>query len=227
MSERLMILGGGLAFIVGASAFVGVFSYLAVNFNYPDVLEGAAQDVLPALRDGGEAMRAVWALYAVLPLLLIPGAVGAWAATPASRNGMTLALVLATLASMSMCLGLMRWPSVHWAIAGTYAQAQPAVQASLDVVFDGLNLYLGNYIGEFLGETLLSVFFLLTAVSMRAETRYPAWLFYGGSAFALLFLIGAFRNVTGSLQPVADLNNVLLPLWMIALGVGMIRHTRE
>ncbi len=227
MSERLMILAGGLAFIVGASAFVGVFSYLAVNFNYPDVLEGAAQDVLPALRDGGEAMRAVWALYAVLPLLLIPGAVGAWAATPASRNGMTLALVLATLASMSMCLGLMRWPSVHWAIAGTYAQAQPAVQASLDVVFDGLNLYLGNYIGEFLGETLLSVFFLLTAVSMRAETRYPAWLFYGGSAFALLFLIGAFRNVTGSLQPVADLNNVLLPLWMIALGVGMIRHTRE
>jgi hypothetical protein len=163
MSERSMVRAGGLAFIVGAMAFVGVFSYLAANFNYPDVLEGAASDVLPALREGGDTMRAVWALYAVLPLLLIPGAVGAWAATPASRNRMTLALVLAAIASLSMCLGLMRWPSVHWALAGAYEQAPPAVQASLNVVFDGLNLYLGNYIGEFLGETLLAGFFLLTA----------------------------------------------------------------
>ena len=227
MSERSMVRAGGLAFIVGALAFVGVFSYLAANFNYPDVLEGAASDVLPALREGGDTMRAVCALYAVLPLLLIPGAVGAWAATPASRNRMTLALVLAAIASLSMCLGLMRWPSVHWALAGAYEQAPPAVQASLNVVFDGLNLYLGNYIGEFLGETLLAGFFLLTAFSMRAEPRYPAWLFLGGSAFALLFFIGAFRNVTASVQAVADLNNVLLPLWMIALGVGMIRHARE
>jgi hypothetical protein len=227
MQHIAIVRAGGLAFITGALAFVGVFSYLAANFNYPDVLEGAAAEVLPALRDGGDTMRAVWALYAMLPLLLIPGAVGAWAAVPASRRRMTLALVLAAIASLSMCLGLMRWPSVHWALAGAYAQAQPAVQASLNVLFDGLNLYLGNYIGEFLGETLLAGFFLLTAVSMRTEARYPAWLFYGGAAFALLFFIGAFRNVTGSVQAVADLNNILLPLWMIALGVGMIRHARE
>ena len=46
--------------ILGALAFVFVFSYLAANFNYPDILDGTAAEVLPRLRDGGSAMRAVW-----------------------------------------------------------------------------------------------------------------------------------------------------------------------
>ena len=224
MTERSLVRAGGLAFIVGALAFVGVFSYLAVNFNYPDVLQGQASEVLPELRGGGEPMRAVWALYALLPLFLIPGAVGAWVGCPDQRPRMTLALVLAGLASLSMCLGLMRWPSVHWAMAGVYADADVAVQQSLAVMFDGLNLYLGNYIGEFLGETLLAAFFLLTGLSQQAQGRYPRWLAWGGIGFALLFFLGAFRNVTPSVQGIADLNNVLLPLWMIALGTAMFRQ---
>jgi hypothetical protein len=224
MSERSMVRAGGLAFIVGALAFVGVFSYLAVAFDYPAVLEGRASEVLHYLRAGGEAMRAVWALYALLPLFLLPGAVGAWASCPGQRPRMTLALVLAGLASLSMCLGLMRWPSVHWAMAGVYAEADASVQQTLDVVFDGLNLYLGNYIGEFLGETLLAAFFLLTALSQQAQGRFPRWLVWGGIGFGLLFLLGAFRNVTSSVQGIADINNALLPLWMIALGTGMLRH---
>ena len=42
--------------------------------------------------------------------------------------------------------------------------------------------------------------------------------------FAVLFMIGAFRNVTPLVQPVADLNNSLLPLWMIVLGIALIRR---
>ena len=71
-----MIVFGGSCFVVGALTFVGVFSYLAANFNYPDVLDRTAAEVLPRLREDGTAMRAVWAVYAFLPLLLIPGALG-------------------------------------------------------------------------------------------------------------------------------------------------------
>lgn len=227
MSQRSMVRAGGLAFIVGALAFVGVFSYLAATFNYPAVLEGQASEVLPDLRAGGDTMRAVWALYALLPLFLVPGAVGAWAACPDQRPRMTLALVLASLASLSMCLGLMRWPSVHWAMAGVYADADASVQQTLAVLFDGLNLYLGNYIGEFLGETLLAAFFLLTGLSVQAQGPYPRWLAWGGIGFALLFFVGAFRNVMPSVQGIADINNALLPLWMIALGAGLIRHAGD
>jgi len=223
MNSRKMVIAGGISFIVAALAFVGVFSYLAAKFNYPDVLDGAAADVLPRLREGGPTMRAVWAIYAFLPLLLIPGAVAAFLACQQKRARMTLALIFASLASLAMCLGLMRWPTLHWALAGAYANAGADARMVLDSVFDGMNLYLGNYIGEFLGETLLAEFFVLTGFSMLVEDNFARWLGWGGILFGLSFLVGAFRNVTSSVQVVADVNNALLPLWLIVLGVTLTR----
>ena len=40
---------GGLFLIGGALAFMGVFAYLAARFNYPQVLDGSASEVLPGL----------------------------------------------------------------------------------------------------------------------------------------------------------------------------------
>lgn len=227
MQQRPVMVAGGLGFIVGALAFVSVFTYLATNFDYPGVLDGTAAEVLPRLRAGGSMMRAVWALYAFLPLLLVPGAVGTLAACPSSSGRMVLALVAASLGALAMCLGLMRWPSIHWALAEAYAQSGAETQNSLSAVFLGLNLYLGNYVGEFLGELCLSSYFLLTGLSLVKESRFPNWLGWCGVAFAALFLIGAFRNVSPIVQPVADMNNGLLPLWMIVLGVSLMWYSRE
>lgn len=222
MQYRGMINVGAASLIVGALAFVFVFSYLAANFNYPDILAGSAAEVLPRLRDGGVAMRAVWAVYAFLPLFLVPGAVAAYFACPSSRARMTLALVVASMGALAMCLGLMRWPSIHWALAEAYSQAGSETRMSLDAVFSGMNLYIGNYIGEFLGETMLAAFFMLSGSSMLAEARFPRWFGWSGVVFAFLFLVGAFRNVTNAVQVVADINNALLPFWMIVMGAGLI-----
>jgi hypothetical protein len=227
MQSRKIIVAGGLSFIAGALAFVLVFSYLAANFNYPDILDGSAAEVLPRLLTGGSSMRAVWAIYAFLPLLLVPGAVGAYFACPSSRGRMTLALVFASLGALAMCLGLMRWPSIHWALADAYGQSGAEARGNLGAVFNGLNLYLGNYIGEFLGETCLAAFFLLAGLSMLDEDRFPKWLGWCGAAFALLFIVGAFRNAIPSVQPVADVNNALLPLWMITLGASLVWYSRR
>ena len=224
MRYRRMTVAGGLCFVAGAVAFVFVFAYLAVNFDYPAVLDGEPADVMLRLRDGGSTMRAIWAIYAFLPLLLVPGAVGAHFACPSSRGRMTLALVLASLGSLAMCLGLMRWPSIHWTLADAYVQSAPDIRASLEVIFDGLNLYLGTYIGEFLGETCLAAFFVLTGFSMLDEKWFPAWLGWSGAAFGLMFFMGALRNSVPELQAVADINNALLPAWMLVLGASLIWH---
>jgi hypothetical protein len=227
MQYRKMIVAGGLSLIIGALAFVLVFSYLAAAFDYPGILKGSAAEVLPRLRSGGSMMRSVWAIYAFLPLFLVPGAVGAYFACPSSRGRMTLALVSASLGALAMCLGLMRWPSIHWALAEIYSQAGSETRSSLEAVFNGLNLYLGNYIGEFLGETALAAFFLLAGFSMLDERRFRKWLAWSGIVFALLLFVGAFRNVTSSVQFIADANNVLLPLWMIILGTTLVWHSRR
>jgi hypothetical protein len=70
---------GGLALLAAALGFIAVFAYLAVRFDYPDVLEAPAATALPALLSMGPTGRAVWGLYGLLPLLLVPAAIGALA----------------------------------------------------------------------------------------------------------------------------------------------------
>lgn len=151
--SRGTILAGGIALIGGALAFLGVFSYLAARFHYPEVLDGSAQDVLPALLATGATGRAAWALYGVLPLVFIPAGVGAFEALRVRSAGpMRVGMFFAFLAAVSMLLGLMRWPSVHWELARVWATAAEGDRLVLAAVFDGLNRYLGNFIGEFVGE---------------------------------------------------------------------------
>ncbi len=39
--------------------------------------------------------------------------------------------------------------------------------------------------------------------------------------------VGALRNVTSSVAPIAALNNNLLPLWLIILGATMLRGSAD
>jgi drug/metabolite transporter (DMT)-like permease len=122
-----------------------------------------------------------------------------------------------------MMLGLMRWPSIHWHLALAFAQAAPPEQAVIAATFDGLNTYLGNFIGEFLGELAVSMFFLLTAFVWLRSPQRARWVGWIGVVIAALGLIGMFRNITTIVAPVAEVNNYLLPLFMIILGVAFIR----
>lgn len=217
---------GGFAFIVGAVLFMAVFSYLAAKFHYPEVLDGRADDVLPALLGTGDAGRAVWALYSLLPLWWIPAAVGAFhALRRVSEGRMRLAVSFAVVSALAMVLGLMRWPSFHWELAHAWA-TQPDARPALNAVFNATNLYLGNYIGEFLGELCISVFFLLSASAMlKPASGFSRWMAWLGMVTGAAGLIGMFRNVTTAVAMFAEVNNYLLPIWMIVFGVGLLRYT--
>lgn len=224
MPGKLSVRVGGWSLILGAVAFMAVFGYLAARFEYPDILDGPAVTVLPHLLATGPTGRAVWALYAFLPLVWIPAGVGAHVALRRSHPGSSLlALECAVVAALAMMLGLMRWPTIHWRLAELYATADPPRRAVLDALFDGFNVYLGNYIGEFLGELAFSVFFLLTAWALWRTRAVPRGVAGLGLVTAAAGLVGMFRNVTPAVAPVAAVNNYLLPAWMIVLGVILAR----
>lgn len=214
---------GGWSLIAAAVGFMTVFSYLAAKFNYPDVLDGSAAEVLPRLLALGSSGRAVWLVYALIPLLLIPAAVGATAALrDAAPNAMRAALVCGVIAAVSMLVGLARWPTVHWELARAWAAAAPDARTAIDAVFSGLNGYLGNFIGEFLGELSLNAFFMLSAVGLlRAGNR---WAGSSGLLVGAIGLVAALRNVTPAVSMIADVNNYVLPLWLIVLGVVLLRR---
>ena len=213
---------------MGALAFMAVFAFLAARFNYPAVLDGSADEVFPKLLATGRSGRAAWAIYALLPLIWLPAGVGAYTALRrVSPGGMLLALQFAVLASISMMLGLMRWPSIHWRLAEAYMVADPSQRVVLAALFDGLNSYLGNYLGEFLGELSFSMFFLLSAWALRKSPTAPRWAAAIGLATGVAGLIGMFRNMTPAVAVVASINNYLLPIWMIGFGVVLLRYLNQ
>lgn len=221
---RTVIRIGGCALVVAAVAFTGVFTYLAVQFNYPEGLDAAAAEALPALLAMGTSGRAVWALYGLLPLLLIPAAVGADAAfAPSSRGGMRLGTLMATVAAVTMMLGLLRWPSIQWELAVAFSHATDEGRIVLSAAFDGLNRYLGNYLGEFVGELSLNAFFILSGRAMLKTDDFPRWMAWLGIASGVLGWVAMWRNVTDVVGFAAELNNMVLPLWMIVFGIGLLR----
>jgi hypothetical protein len=217
---------GGCSLIAATVLFAAVFVYLGNAFDYPAVLDKPAAEVLPRLLSLGPTGRAVWVLYGLIPFLLIPTAMGVEAAArEAAPRTARAAVIVAVLAAASMSVGLLRWPSLHWQLALAYPSASSPARETIAIVFAASNSYLGNFIGEFLGELFLNAFFLCSALSLvNAEGPSRRWLLYAGSAAALLGGVAMCRNVTPLVGPIAALNNAVLPLWMLVLGVSLMRH---
>ncbi len=223
-----MIKLGGLFALLGGISFVGVFTYLAINFDYPHILDGNAYQVLPKIVSGGNQMRAVWAIYAFLPLVLIPSALGTYTFLKNRNNSLALAgLIFATIASLANMLGLMRWPSIHWILAQSFTTSTDGQKATINAIFQGLNIYLGNYIGEFLGELTMNVWFLTIGMLLFTSKTKLKYFGYFALITAMLGFIGGFRNVTTTASIVAEINNYLLPLFLMSLGITLIKINKE
>jgi hypothetical protein len=225
-SARVATLIGGSSLIAATLLFSAVFVYLARSFGYPDVLDLPAAEVLPRLLALGPSGRAVWVLYGLIPLLLIPTAMGVYAA---GRRAAPLlaraAVIMAVLSALTMMAGLLRWSSLHWHLALAYTDASPGAREAIAATFAASNSFLGNFIGEFLGELFLNTFFLFASIALaRTASSSRRWLVLAGSAASLLGGLAMLRNAMPWVEPIAALNNVVLPIWMLVLGVAMLRH---
>jgi hypothetical protein len=221
-SNRSRIQTGGWSLIAATVLFAAVFSYLAAAFNYPDVLDGTAADVLPALLALGVKGRFVWVIYALIPLLLLPTGIGVDAAARSHAPAIgRLAKWLAVASAVAMLIGLIRWSTLQWTLAEQWITASVADRSSLAITFAQANLYMGNVIGEFFGELFLNGFFLAAAIAIGGTGR--RWLIAAGAVASGLGWIAMLRNLTDVVAPIAELNNLVLPIWMLTLGVALLQ----
>lgn len=218
-SARARAWRGGAALIAATILFGGAFTFLAATFDYPDVLARPAAEVLPALHRLGGTGRLVWFIYGFIPLLLLPAASGVAALADSRLRGAVRAVAMAC--TTAMMLGLLRWPTMHWRMAAAWGDASAPEQASMALRFDAANFWLGTVTGEFTGELLLNTFFLLSAIVLARHGR--RWLLPVGMVASLIGWTAMCRNLTAVVGPIAELNNVILPLWMLTLGVVLVR----
>ena len=119
-------LTAGLLILAAILANVG-FTALGSIFNYPDVLDEPAGDVLASFRDHQGAVSAWFSILALSAALLAPIAIGVGRLSPA--RAMRIAVRVGIAAAAVQVIGLLRWPILVPGYASDAASGDAAVAA--------------------------------------------------------------------------------------------------
>ena len=207
-------LTASLLIIAAVLANVG-FTALGSTFNYPDVLDEPAGQVLAAFRDDQGAVSAWFSVLALSAALLAPIAIGVGRLS--SQRAMRVAVRVGIAAAAVQVIGLLRWPIL---VPGYAADGNAdAFRTASDI--------LGTALGETLGYLLTATWTVLVIVALGR--RYAGrWFEVLGSVSAVLVLAGVLSPLG---LPVIDTANffgyVLWSVWLIAFAVVMLVHERR
>ena len=207
LTASLLILAAVLANVA--------FTALGSIFNYPDVLDEPAGQVLAAFRDDQGAVSAWFSVLALSAALLAPVAIGVGRLS--SAQAMRIAVRVGIAAAVVQVIGLLRWPLL---VPGYAADSNAdAFRTASDI--------LGTAIGETLGYLLTATWTVLVIVALGRR--------YAGRWFQLLGAVSAALVVAGVLSPLGlpaiDTLNffgyVLWSLWLIGFAVVIVLRERR
>ena len=208
--------------VTAAIATNAAFTALGSVFDYPDVLEHPADEVLAAFRASQGAVTAWFGVMALSAALFAPIAIGVGRLS--ARRSMRWAVPVGVAAAAVQVIGLLRWPLLVPGYAADAAGSDPTVAAAARDSFSTAHHLLGTVVGETLGYSLTAAWTLLvlTAVGGRIAGR---WFTVAGVVSAALILAGVLSPLG---LPVVDLANlagyVLWSAWLIAFAVLVVRE---
>lgn len=214
--------------LTGLGAFgaaTGIVITIAMQFTVPPPASTAATSELAFLAEYASFLELGNKAYFLIDLSLIVLFVGLAQVFP-RRN------VLARLGVASGLIGVVLFVLVaivfegKIALASEYVGAGDAVQQALlgsFLALDRVELIAGviaHYLAWGIGVAAFAVAILRTSIL----SRWVGWL---GLVFGLLGWLNLPRLVTSSFDPVVLLINVVGVVWLVAVGVGLLRLDPE
>ena len=217
-------LTASLLILAAVLANIG-FTALGSIFNYPDVLDEPAGQVLAAFRDHQTAVSGWFTVLALSAAMLAPIAIGVGRLS--SQRAMRIAVPIGIAAAAVQVIGLLRWPILVPGYASDAASANAGVAASARDSFTTASNVLGTALGETVGYLLTATWTALVIVALGR--RYAGrWFQVLGAVSAVLVLVGVLSPLG---LPVIDTANflgyVLWSVWLITLAVVMLVHERR
>jgi hypothetical protein len=211
--------------IVAAVLANVAFTALGSVFNYPDVLDEPAGEVLAAFHDNQGAVSGWFSVLALSAALLAPVAIGVGRLS--SKRAMRIAVPVGVAAAAVQVIGLLRWPILVPGYASDAASGNAGVAASARDSFTTASDLLGTAVGETLGYLLTATWTALVIVALGR--RYAGrWFQVLGAVSATLVLVGVLSPLG---LPVIDTANflgyVLWSVWLIAFAVVILVHERR
>jgi hypothetical protein len=191
------------------------FTALGSIFEYPDVLDHPAGDVLASFREHEGAVSAWFTVLALASALLAPIAIGVGRLAPGDGR-MRLAVRVGMLAAGVQVIGLLRWPLLVPGYASD--RDEDGFRTASDI--------LGTAIGETLGYALTATWTILVVLAVGRVVA-GRWFAVLGLASAGLVAVGVLSPLD---LPVVDEANfigyVLYSVWLIAFGVVLLVRER-
>ena len=197
------------------------FTALGSIFNYPDVLDEPAGQVLASFREHEGAVSAWFTVLALSAALLAPIAIGVGRLS--SARAMRIAVPVGIAAATVQVIGLLRWPILVPGYAADAANGSAGARDAFTTASD----ILGTALGETLGYLLTATWTMLVIVALGR--RYAGrWFAVLGAASAGLVLAGVLSPLS---LPVIDTANflgyVLWSVWLIAFAVAILVRERR
>jgi len=205
----------GSLLILAAVLATLAFTALGSIFNYPDVLDEPAADVLASFRAHEGEVSTWFSVLALSAALLGPIAVGVGRLSAA--RPMRIAVAVGIAAAVVQVVGLLRWPLL---VPGFAADGDTdAFRLAGDV--------LGTAIGETLGYALTAAW---TALVIAALGRHFAgrWFAVLGGVSAALVAVGVVSPL--GLPVIDDANFIgylLWSLWLVVFGAILLVRARR
>jgi Domain of unknown function (DUF4386) len=220
----------GWLLVVGAVAFAVAATVLSSTFEWPDILREPPQVVLPAFVAGGTSL--VWTWFAVawtygillVPILLLPAALGR------REDPVLRAATFVGAASVLLSLiGFLRWVFVVPGLAESYVAGDPTTQAAVAAAWTAQHQFGGALLGEHLGQLLVIGWSVTVSLLVLRTGMLARWVGWAGLVASGLYLFNQGDILATAIPsfPVWDLagllGSTLWGLWMLALGVGVLR----
>ncbi len=201
------------------------FSALGAIFEYPDVLDHPAGQVLADFHDDEGAISTWFAVLAFSAALMAPIAIGVGRLSPS--RAMRIAVPVGIAAAVVQVIGLMRWPLLVPGYASDAVGGNAAVAADARNAFTTASDILGTAIGETLGYLLTAVWTVLVVVALGRRFA-GRWFEVMGAAAAALVVVGVLSPLD---LPVVDTANflgyILWSLWLIVFAAVILVRERR
>jgi hypothetical protein len=214
------------ALLVGSAVLVNAaFLGLGRAFDYPQVLQQPAVDVLARFATSELLVGGLFTLLAVGAALLAPIALGLGRLAGPSRWARA-AVAAGVAAAAVQVVGLLRWPLLVPGLAATATDpsASPGEVGAAVERFGRLGSVLGTVVGETTGYLLTAAFTLLVLRALRERYALPRVATSLALVSVPMILAGVFVPLgVGGAGIVTFAGYVLWSVWSIVLGVRLVR----
>jgi len=222
----------GILFILGAVLVNIPYTLLIMNFEYPEILRKPTSYILIQFQLGGSQLLFTWLAFAWVGIPLLFAIVMLQKIMEREDAPyLSSATVAGVIGGIAQMIGLLRWTFVVPILAKIYLDPASSAHTkeSVEVIFQVIHQFGGVLLGEHIGQTFTILWMLLISQAMFRSKLFHPWLAWFGIVAAAIYALAQtelLATVIPTFPVVAEaglIGSVLWLLWMIALGIFLLR----